>query len=601
MVSPYWDPDLGTVKKLKSALQPQSVKLLVREESQLFPVDALGGTSADVHDVTCVPSAVGGRFPHAKLVIAESDDGDCVLFGSANCTNPALGLPSALNEEACLFRELAPGKAVEALGLAPALAPQARLEPSDIRPFHAGEDIPMEQLGARLPGRFELLGRTLRWWPSKAFAVGASEVILLGPDDENAVLNVAEATQSDGAVVFTLDSDTLPHFAQVRSATVESSYAVVVVQGAIHQTQRKAANKAAAAALKLLEEEGAEEGLWWLEVIQRLHEAERPGTPTAAAPGSAAPRRSSGKDEETESVLLSYEEFVAGRTAHQSNIGLGASHLAPTLNESVRVFINAVLSGQRVADDEVEDAPAPSFGMGDDPDQKSMERDNGDPTEGEEVPGRKSPPAAKSRAQRLYDTQKDISKAINGFLENLRERVASTPLQPLDLLRLRAILVVILGAGTSSSANAVVNDGAKRSSRQVLPSDGEYGWPSLVGRVLFEFFRAHPGVRKPLMRSLVFEGTEGGGFPADVLECWATCYWALCATRLAPSRRVPASSVPNEQALARDLYRFTGALAAPELEAEVARLFALMSRRYSERLGVAADGIAREHESLVKG
>lgn len=596
VVSPYWDADLRTVQQLEGKLHPQETKLLIRKESLLFPVDALGSTSAVVHDVTCVPMGAG-RFPHAKLLIAESPQGDCVLFGSANCTEAALGLPAALNEEACLYRELPPETAVPALRLEAAL--EQRIPTNEIEPFVAGEEIPLDELAARLPGRFELVGQTLKWWSSTPFVPEESEVTLFGSDGQGIRLEPTGSTQSTWPVTYVLAANFVPHFAQVRAGHYVSCYAIVAVQQSIHQAQRKAANKAASAALKVLDEEGGEEGLWLLEVIQKLHDAERPAQRDSAE--GAGHHRSKVKEADEQSAYLSYEDFVSGRSASPGSPAVGTSHLADTLNESVRSAINAVLSGQRLAVDDADDLAAPSLGMGDDPDPTSNHP--GEPEETAEVAGATSRPPGtttpKTARQRLYDTQKDLFKAVNGFLDNLRARVDSEPLGVVDLLRLRALLVVLLGAGTSKTELAVLGDGGKRSSRQVLPCDGEFGWPRLIGRVLFEFFRAHPGASKPLIRALKLKPTESEGLPVDLLECWATCYWALCAIRLGPGRRGPASSSVSEQALAVDLYQFTRAFGLPELEVEVESQFALLGARYAERLGISPDAIVREHGVLA--
>ena len=61
----------------------------------------------------------GGRFIHAKVIIAQTDDEDNVLYGSANCTAAALGRPgfSGINEESCFYRRLPRSKILSSLGL----------------------------------------------------------------------------------------------------------------------------------------------------------------------------------------------------------------------------------------------------------------------------------------------------------------------------------------------------------------------------------------------------------------------------------------------------------------------------------------------------
>src|SRR3546814_11361701 len=63
-------------------------------------------------DLDCPAS----RFTHAKIFVAMTKHHDHVLFGSANCTTAALSGAGG-NAEACVYRRLTSGTAVDALGL----------------------------------------------------------------------------------------------------------------------------------------------------------------------------------------------------------------------------------------------------------------------------------------------------------------------------------------------------------------------------------------------------------------------------------------------------------------------------------------------------
>jgi len=160
VISPYWDHDLRSLRGLRGRLGAARTAALIQPQSALYPVHAHASAgSIDLFDVNRVPGAAS-RFAHAKLVIAEADSGDSVLFGSANCTEAALGTSdeAGINEEACLARDLPAGEAVRLLGLEETLSAGAELAISSVPSFSPTEDIPLLDLAARLPGRFELLG-----------------------------------------------------------------------------------------------------------------------------------------------------------------------------------------------------------------------------------------------------------------------------------------------------------------------------------------------------------------------------------------------------------------------------------------------------------
>lgn len=92
VASPYWDPSLTALGWMQRRLEPGATAVLVQPKTALFPVHALPRERGTVlFDTDKVKGTVPSRFAHAKVFVAETDDGDCVLFGSANCTLAALG------------------------------------------------------------------------------------------------------------------------------------------------------------------------------------------------------------------------------------------------------------------------------------------------------------------------------------------------------------------------------------------------------------------------------------------------------------------------------------------------------------------------------
>ncbi|WP_283445436.1 hypothetical protein [Noviherbaspirillum suwonense] len=208
--------------------------------------------------------------------------------------------------------------------------------------------------------------------------------------------------------------------------------------------------------------------------------------------------------------------------------------------------------------------------------------------------------------QRRYvqDTQRSIVDGVETVLSGLREQALGHLLSVVDLLRLRAFLLVVLGAGSKKTDLMPKDLNAQVHRRQVLPSGGEASWRRLIGRLLYDFFRERVGGRAPLIKHLRLESDDddSNGFPEDVLECWATCFWALCAMRVAVTDAGASFAVSNsEAALAKDLYRFTRLLPQQAIGAVVHDVFAGMNGRYAERLGITAERIEMEHRGLVHG
>jgi hypothetical protein len=608
IASPYWDHDLRALRALQGRFGAKAA-VLIQPQAALYPVHAHPKSGAfELFDVSRIPGAAS-RFAHAKLFVAETASGDCVMFGSANCTEAALGtsVQAGLNEEACLARDLPAGEAVRMLGLADALASGAELDATEVPSFLPTDDIPLSELAARLPGRFELSGDLLRWWPPNGLEPDAAAIQLLDQSTAPVGGKLTRVGAQSRPVSYQFDGTVVPHFARVRWGEFESSLAVVVIEQAIHQTQRRAAGRSVESALELLDDDEASEGLWLLEVIQRLTEAEHEMRAPRGGAERPPPQRSAG-DAAPDSRVLSYEEFVAGRRAEGDSAVPSASHLASTHHESVRSFLNALI-GKRAALDLVEvpedDAQAPNLGMGDETSDGATAVESDDlQTSSPSGPTRSSTEESKRQLQQrqryVEDSQRSIVDGVEAFLKNLREQAQTQSLGVVDLLRLRALLVVVLGAGSKKADLRPKDLNAPVRRRQVLPSRGDASWRGRVGRLLFEFFRDHSAARPPLIKRLRLEVGENQGLPEDMLECWATCFWAICALRVATDDAgAPFEVTARESMLAADLYRFGYQLPPQALDSAVRLVFAGMSRRYGERLGADAERIEAEHRALV--
>ncbi|SIR51430.1 hypothetical protein [Pseudacidovorax sp. RU35E] len=610
VASPYWDHDLRSLRNLQARFGARETMVLIQPKAALYPVHAHPTSEAfKLFDVSAAPGAVS-RFAHAKLIIAEAADRDVILFGSANCTEAALGTPAqaGVNEEACLVRELPAGEAVPLLGLDGVLSMGEELDPAKVPTISLGDDIPLSDLEARLAGRFELSGDLLRWWPPASLATDMADIHLLDQLAEPVAGNLSRVGDQSSPAIYRFDGTVAPHFAQVRSEDFESSLAVVVVEQAIHQAQRRAAGRLAESALELLDDDDAYEGLWLLDVIQRLTEAER----EMRGPRSTAeqtPQQKAVAEPALDARVLPYEDFVAGRRSEDDGATSAGSHLASTHHESVRGFLNALIGKSAALDvlDGLDDeTPPPNLGLGDETADGGSAVESGDmaPSSAAGAQANQEVEAKRQleRRQRyVQDTQRSIVDGVEAFLKGLRIQGQDHPLGVVDLLRLRALLVVVLGAGSMKADLRPKDLNVKVRRRQVLPSSGDASWRRLVGRLLYDFFRDHVGTRMPLIKSLQLESDDGRGLPEDVLECWATCFWALCSMRVAVNDAGVSFAASNsEAALAADLYRFTNLLPQQALGAVVLDVFAGMNRRYAERIGVCSDRMVQEHHFLAE-
>lgn len=609
VISPYWDSDLKALRELKNKVAPKKMAVLVQPRSALFPVHKWPiGSGASLFDVTSVKGTTASRFAHAKVIIAETRTADCVLYGSANCTEAALGSERAgsINEEVCLYRELGPGEAVKRLGLESALSESMAIQASDLPSYKPGDEIPMADLHARLPGRFELCGQLLYWWPPARQNPTGTEVLLFDQSGAPIAARLIRTSSGSMPVAYQCEFQEHPYFAQVRAKNFESSVAIIVIERAIQEAQRRSTSRKVENALAHLDDEEAFEGLWLLEVIQKLDAAERD---FAAASADAKPSRgaSKGQDEEGASRQLTYEQFIAGRKAAGAVGRQAGSHLASSHQESVRSFLNALIGHRRsqLLDSAEEDqTPAPNLSLGDETTdgEQALEQDDRFGSDAQLTTTAVDASKKRLRRQHQYvkDTQASVAAAVERFIQTSRAEASARTLGVVDLLRLRVLLMVVLGAGSKKLYLIPKEVNAMLSRRQVLPSAGEVSWRRLVGKLLFGFFRNHGGSSGPLIDRVALDVEAASELPDDVMECWASCYWALCATRVAVDEKGCKAKVSDfEQRIAADLYRHTRLLSDEALGNPVQVVFAGMSSRYGERIGVHDGVIWNEHRHLV--
>jgi hypothetical protein len=176
IVSPYWDQDLRGLTDLRSALGKPATFVALNPHKNSFPIKALRG--GDTISFVAIDDTTSARFLHAKIIIAQTSKADHILFGSANCSDDALGHLNGLsrNAEVSVYRRLPPGYALQSLtiDLAKLLSRDEILPPIPIATSAAEKKSPVPA------GVIELRGQAVSWWPPSGMPTQGATIELFG-------------------------------------------------------------------------------------------------------------------------------------------------------------------------------------------------------------------------------------------------------------------------------------------------------------------------------------------------------------------------------------------------------------------------------------
>lgn len=600
IISPYWDHDLAALSYLTERLSPGEISVLLDSKCTAFPKWALGKVQGvrlyDRGDFR------RGRFIHAKAIIAQTATADHVLVGSANCTLAALGDTdfAGSNEEVCLYRRLPPGSMADALGLDAILTSERQLDPATLPDLGLDEDLPLNDLAALNPGRFECRVDTLIWQPTTAFDPAECTITLLDQHGKPMSCRLLPLASSDKTLRFEIGAtQERPAFARVQHKEGwVSAPSVVTLIDRLRAVVRETSSRQADNALRQLDDE-TEASLMLLDVLSVLEGIEL-GEPTGQEPISIPKGRKGEEGGAHAYRTLSYDQFIAGRRPRTEN-QLPHNSLAGSDVSIVRSFLNRVI-GLGGDDQNHEDGNAPlpagAFDLGDETADGQAALNTGDDfdtektrREEEEREWAEHQKAAAATAA----TKRQILAAVAAFSERIRDRKRNTLLDNHDVIRLRALLMIVCTAVLPVSSEK--NMKAQGLRLQVLSTTGDSdSWPIIIGRALFEFF----GGKTPGIRHLYLVG-EHDQIPNDILECWATCYWCLQACLTVPvSQRERRYLTKFIEPLAKLAYLLTLPTKAELLSTEVTDVMSAMSAAYGDRLGIKAETITRAHRAMVE-
>ena len=175
IISPYWDRDLAGLKELQRLFNPKKTVIGLNAATNEFPVEALRDDASDTF-IDLEDGTNTHRFLHAKVIVVETQYWDHVLFGSANCSDDALGtsVVGGRNAELCIYRRLPRGQSAKLLGL----DYRRTLSPDDINPVtHDPFESGSSPRGFE-PGVMEIFERALSWWPAPGIKAAGAEIMI---------------------------------------------------------------------------------------------------------------------------------------------------------------------------------------------------------------------------------------------------------------------------------------------------------------------------------------------------------------------------------------------------------------------------------------
>lgn len=603
VVSPYWDMGLAALSYLNERLSPEEVSVVIDPAVVQFPKDA----------ASALPNMKlyrrngfrEGRFIHAKTIIAQTQTADHVLLGSANCTLAALGRENYVgeNEEVCLYRRLPPDTIIQALDLAGVLDEEHTIEPADIDVPELDDDLPLEELAEQAPGQFEVRVDVLVWRPAPSIDPAGCTIELL---DQNGLMipcALSPLHSERGSRFQISGTNVRPSFARlVFTDGHRTAPAIVTLIDRLTSAIRETRSRKTENALRGLNEE-TEAGLMLMVVLDVLERLE-PDTDKDEAP-IAIPKAGHGNDNESGAhyEVLSYEQFVAGRRPRTSQASLTHNSLAGSEVTLVRGFLNRILGmdGQRdeIGESDDDDLMRDAFNLGDETDNAEAAiaagADFGKEKKSPEEEEREEATRNRKAAQRKVTKDQLVSATLK-FGQRIKERQETGKLDNRDILRLRALLMIIAAASWKGS-DTKKGKQPPRASIQVLPADGDKdSWPFVMGRLLFTVF----GGNDPAIRQL-YLSNEHDQIPDDIVECWATCYWCFQACMQASIPKIEKARITKHlRPIASYAYTMTLPTKAELLGEDVMTIIEGMNARYAEKLGIEPAAIENGHQSFVE-
>jgi hypothetical protein len=354
VLSPYWDNQLSALKNMIQALKPHRTSLLVQSTQPLFPKEAIASlTEIDIYDMDLFPQGKG-RFVHAKMLIAQTEDADHVLFGSANCTIAALGIPNVpgVNEEACLYRRLPKGLLVKSLGFSDFLKENNRVSVENLLDYEQQDQIPLKELELTQPGNFWCLYNKVTWQPPKGVNTNEATIEFLDERGENldGEIHRIANSKSDNLLFKLVDYKTRPSFAVVRFSENNFSHpGIIHIQDSLQNEVREARTKRVDNIAQELSYAHFE-GVWILDVIDDLQKIEQSQSLDSFTANGQSDNSQKEDSPDKTYTTLNYADFVRGRISRIERDNISRNSLSGSEMSLVRALLNRLLDIKEVRD-----------------------------------------------------------------------------------------------------------------------------------------------------------------------------------------------------------------------------------------------------------
>ncbi|MCY4559687.1 MAG: hypothetical protein OXF79_25635 [Chloroflexi bacterium] len=605
VISPYWDMNLAALKLLVGRLNPAEISVLLDPDCKVFPKHALSGLPPlRLHSLGDFRK---GRFIHAKAIIAQTANADHVLIGSANCTKHALGADgfAPTNEEVCLYRRLLPNTLPDALGIDELLDDGPEIDADSLDEPEFDDELPLEELARMSPGQFECRIDTLIWYPPANAQPLNCEIELVDQQKRVIPCNLSPMAGSGKRALQYEISETSerPAFARiVHHDGTKSPVAVVTLIDRIRAVVRETRSRQVENAFRGLDHE-TEASLALLEVmdvLEKLETQEDTGRDPHSIPKKRRPE--SNESDDGHYRVLSYEEFLAGRRLRTAVTYVTDNSLAGSDASMVRGFLNRIVGLAADVDHHDDDddgyALKTAFDMGDETADAEAAVSAGEEFGTEKDPKRNQQQADLERRRKAARkaTKDQLVKATLLYIDRIKARRESSALDNYDVLRLRALLMILCAAAMPCSPSG----GGKHDDRSRLsvlaPEKDPHSWPNLMGKLIFALF----GGTSPAFRNLCVSN-EHDQIPDDFIECWATCYWCIQACLVAPLCQPEHARLERFlNPLLEKVCRFTLPTKEELIGNNVITLMEGMSVHHAGRLGIPPEAVVNGHRSFIR-
>lgn len=585
VLSPYWDANLEGLLGLIEAVQPDETVIALNAHHPEFPVDQLQRIP-EVRFAGVFDGNDRARFIHAKAFVIQTDEWDHLVYGSANCSDDALGLVNlaARNAECSIYRRVPAGTGLHLLGLdISSTIDRVNLERPTKELLEAKPDAAVP------PGTIEAAGSSIRWVPSSRISDrdGAKLVI---PEGKFPFTRARNST-------YGLDLQIKPRFPliariQLSNGTLTSA---VIVNDEVSLTHAApgVGDKRLRSAFAKVELEGGD----FLElaslaaiIFSETPESRRKVTRLGKAAGRAIGKDANGEDAHVAYDYDSPEAFREAMSDGEASKG-NSSKLNFDDPDAVNL-LRIILRGIGQADSE-DDA---LYGDEDPPVDPA---DSGDPKTGppgdDGNTGANTTPSRKPRTYRRDEVEKqslDILKAVDCF-EAYIARLAAEETPPPR--KLTAEVCFILRLMVEACRRPLqVKDGDKRDQLFALDlapkqHDRERAFVVRAGRILQRLWLGSKS--EPALLSRISIGQHQTELPFDCFGLIAFTRWALArlVMAVADAKHAALAGIVTKSGLA--IWKATQSW--PQLDAEAELDFV---GRLDAALGIEAE----ETESLLK-